>query len=96
MRGDVFGKRDGSIARVHEFPALLIRGCPTKPRLGILQGVEGAVPDSGYAGDLVPLPLAVASGSFPPPRDRVLLLLDPAVFDVAGQVSLLVEGETVL
>lgn len=82
-----------AVARVYELAPLLVRGCPTKPPLGVLQGVEGSVPDPGHAGDLVSLPLAVAGGSLSFPGYRVLLLLDPTVLYVAGQVSLLIRGE---
>lgn len=90
---DVVGQCDGSVARVNEFTALLVRGCPTKPRLGILQGIEGTVPDPGYARDPVSLALTVASSSLPFPRYWILLLRDPAIFYVAGQIVSLSKGE---
>lgn len=86
---DVVRQRDGSVAPVNELAPLLVRSRPPKPRLGILQDIEGSVPHPGYAGNRVPLPLAVASSLLPLPGDRVLFLLDPAVFYVAGQVELI-------
>jgi hypothetical protein len=92
LRRNVFGQRDGSVARIYELAPLLVRRCPAKPRLGGLQDVEGSVPHPRYTGDLISLPFAVASGFVPFPGARVLLLLDPTVFYVAGYVSVLSRG----
>lgn len=89
VRRDIVGQRDGPIARVYKLASLLVCGCTAKPSLGVLQHIKGSVSHARYTSDLVPLALTVASGFLPSPSDRVLLLFEPTILDVAGQTGFL-------
>jgi hypothetical protein len=79
-------QRDGAVAGIDELAAFAVGAGPSQPRLGVFEHVERLVPDTGDTGDSVPGALAVAGGAFPLAGVGVLLLLDPTVFYVAGQI----------
>ncbi|WP_187282205.1 MULTISPECIES: hypothetical protein [unclassified Streptomyces] len=88
---DIVSKGDGAVTRVGEITPFLIRTGAPQLCLGVFQRYERPVPNPGDSGDTVPLPLAITGSFSPLPGYRVLLLLDPTIFDVAGQMILLVE-----